>query len=45
MARGSNRKVEWIFLTPNEYQRRKENLPDIVYASRCPIEWIKASLD
>jgi len=37
--------LEWIFLTPAEYQANQHELPPIVYASRNPIQWIRDNLD
>ena len=31
---------EWCFMTPEEYQAQKANLPDICFATRHPINWL-----
>ena len=36
---------EWKFLTPAEYEAQKANLPDLVFATRHPINWLTAKLE
>lgn len=36
---------EWKFLTPAEYEAQKADLPDVVFATRHPINWLTAKLE
>ena len=36
---------EWKFLTPAEYEAQKANLPDLVFATRHPLDWLTAKLE